>query len=209
MVFKKIFEEDFEVDATSVEFDSKYGADWSGPFEGVKFNKENFYVLNSVAHLLFNDKSGQWKGSGIGHIPAQIYGKWAVRARAVETGGRVVALLWPTYGWPPEIDFMESGDSYRDHTTQTLHYDVLSTPAHENKMVHNSYDVDMTKWHTYGVEWTPGKLVYKLDGVEKGSVVGDFVPNQPMHIHLQCAVGSNTHKPCELEVDWVRVFSYA
>ncbi len=75
-------------------------------------------------------------------------------------------------------------------------------------------NVDMRQWHTYGVEWSPGRLASTLDGRVFG-VMTAAVPTVPMTLALQThatqaigAVSSATPRDVTLAVDWVSVYRY-
>lgn len=150
---------------------------------------------------------------GISSSPsfAQTYGKYLVRFRMGAGQGVAVAiLLWPqTNTWPPEIDFAEDNGSNRQTNYATLHY------GPDNTQVQRSVAVDLTKWHTLGVQWTQGTLVYTLDGRNWATVRNANVPAIPMVLDLQTqgwACGTSTWEQCPnastpshvyLDVDWV------
>lgn len=92
----------------------------------------------------------------------QVYGTWSVRMRMSKGGGKPCVLLWPDKGKRPEIDFAEGlrGDAERQTITATYHPD--DNPAHS---IHHNYAIDYTRYHTYGVEWTPTSITYLIDGV--------------------------------------------
>ena len=143
------------------------------------------------------------------------YGKYEVRMRADQGNGYgYVLLLWPASGkWPVdgEIDFAEDGGADRQSTAATLHYGA------SNSQIAHGLNADFTKWHTIGVEWTPGKLVYTLDGAAWATVTGASVPSTPMFLAIQQAalpcsvwstcVDSTTPAHTKILVDWVSVYS--
>jgi beta-glucanase (GH16 family) len=142
---------------------------------------------------------------------SQTYGRFEIRFRAERgTGIAYVALLWPSDNqYPPEIDFAE--DNGRDR--RTMHgamHPALAGYANEGRSV----SADFTKWHTAGLEWTPGKLVFTLDGEPWATITGPHVPDEPMGLALQtqawyCGHGweacpdESTPARVDLEVDWV------
>jgi beta-glucanase (GH16 family) len=148
---------------------------------------------------------------------AQTYGRYQVRFRVDQgTGIAYVLLLWPTNNqYPPEIDFAE--DNGRDR--QTI-YGVLHPPdqaAYPNEEY--TVKADATQWHTAGLEWTPERLVYTLDGEPWATVEGPQVPGEPMDLALQtqawyCGQGweacpdETTPDRVDLEVDWVSIHAY-
>jgi beta-glucanase (GH16 family) len=161
----------------------------------------------------------RWVSGGVSSAPAlkQTYGKYEVRFR-VDPGKGVafVALLWPSRGgWPPEIDFAENGGetSGRDHMTATLHYGT------DDSQLQRTVRGDFTRWHVLGVQWTPGNLVYTMDGRSWAAVTMRAVPNQPMELDLQTQAGTcgDASAPCpdrttpglvRAEIDWVRAYTY-
>lgn len=161
----------------------------------------------------------RWVSGGLSSARAlkQAYGKYDVRFR-VDRGKGVaaVALLWPAdERWPPEIDFAENSGSTADRSTMTatLHHSA------DNQRVFRRAKADFTRWHTMGVEWTPGKLVYTLDGRRWATVRSAKVPRTPMVLDLQAQAGTCgvQHAPCpdattpsrvDFEVAWVVAYAY-
>jgi beta-glucanase (GH16 family) len=143
---------------------------------------------------------------------SQTYGKYLVRMRIDQGQGvSLSVLLWPiSDGTHDEIDFAEdNGADPRDWNTATVHYGPANT-----KIV-NALEVDLTQWHTYGVEWSPGEVVYTIDGRDWATVTNPNVPSLPMRIDLQTQswrCGSDPWEECpnattppdvDLDVDWV------
>jgi beta-glucanase (GH16 family) len=154
----------------------------------------------------------RWVSGGLSSARAltQTYGKYLVRFRMDKGDGIAgIALLWPSNGgWPPEIDFAEDGGGNRSTTLATLHY------GSANNQVQRSVAADFSQWHTIGVEWTPGQLVYTLDGAAWATVVDANVPAVPMEMDLQTQAGTcgDQWNPCadattpahvSMQVDWV------
>jgi beta-glucanase (GH16 family) len=178
-------------------------------------------VKNGILRLqTYRDRryGNRWVSGGLSSARAfkQTYGKYEVRFRM--DAGRGVAgilLLWPARGrWPPEIDFAEDGGTRttRNAMTATLHYGAA------NHQIARRVRADFTRWHTMAVEWSPGKLVYKLDDRVWGTVTSPHVPAEPMEFDLQTQAGTcgDRHAPCpnastpanvELQVDWVRAYA--
>jgi hypothetical protein len=111
----------------------------------------------------------------------QTYGKYVVRAKFDRRNANIehCMLLWPTSGWPPEIDFSEGP------TTKGVM--VTSHWGASNSQVHAFKKLDMSQWHTYGVEWTPTRLLFTVDGVGWATMTGKAVPHQPMRLAVQTA----------------------
>jgi beta-glucanase (GH16 family) len=146
---------------------------------------------------------------------AQTYGKYLVRFRIDRGQGIALAiLLWPqSNSWPPEIDFAEDNGANRQTDYATLHY------GSNNTQVQKSVAVNLTRWHTLGVEWTGGRLVYTLDGRNWATVTNANVPSIPMVLDIQTqgwACHTSTWEQCpdagtparvNLDVDWVVAYA--
>ena len=144
----------------------------------------------------------------------RLYGKYLVRFRADNgVGVGYVALLWPTKGWPPEVDFAEDAGRGRVTTSATAHW------GRSNAQKQLILRGDFSRWHTLGVEWTATSLKYTVDGRVWGTMTGAAVPHQPMHLAIQSAamvctswsacVSSKTPKNVNIQIDWVAVYRAA
>jgi hypothetical protein len=138
---------------------------------------------------------------------AQTYGRYFVRSRITRGGDDNDELLWPAGGgWPPEVDFNETGSS----TAQTgsyVHYDT------DNSQIAHQLHVNLLAWHTWGVIWTPTSLTFTVDGAVWGRVTDpSAIPTVAMTLDLQeqtfCYNGSACPTlPVSLKVDWVAEFA--
>ena len=69
-------------------------------------------------------------------------------------------------------------------------------------------------FHTYGVEWTPGRIIWSVDGQETARVEGDQVSSEQMYLLANLAVGGDfpgspdetTPFPSTYEIDYIRVW---
>jgi beta-glucanase (GH16 family) len=160
---------------------------------------------------------GRWVSGGVsmGRSLNQTYGKYRVRFRITQGRGiGMCMLLWPKHGWPPEIDFAEESSSVgaRRWETSTLHF------GRDNSEIHHRVHANFSHWHTIGLNWRPGRIVYTLDGHAWSRVTGAEVPDVPMHIGLQTHVGTNgntgsspdstTPAKVGLQIDWIKIFRY-
>jgi beta-glucanase (GH16 family) len=161
---------------------------------------------------------GGYVSGGVSSGPGlkQTYGKYLVRFRIDQGYGIAgVLLLWPTNdAWPPEIDFAEDGGGSRDHMTATLHY------GKDDSQIAQTVYGDFTQWHTLGVEWTQGKLVFTIDGRDWWSLTNRNVPAEPMELDIQTQAGTcgNQADPCpdsstparvDMQVGWVVAYAPA
>jgi hypothetical protein len=148
---------------------------------------------------------------------AMTYRKYEVRFRVDRAPGvKYAQLLWPSRGtWPQagEIDFAEDAGGARDTAAATLHY------GRGNTQVQRHVRADFSVFQTVGVEWTPGRLVYTLNGRPWATIVSPHVPSGPMRLALQLEAGrgdrwtpapsSSTPPKVALVVDWVVAYRRA
>ena len=136
---------------------------------------------------------------------AQTYGKYVVRAKFDRsTIIQHAMLLWPTSGWPPEVDFSEGPTSLG--VMATSHWSAANSQMHAFKKV------DMTQWHTYGVEWTPTRLLFTIDGAGWATMGGSAVPRQPMKLAIQTVAVApvpSTLPEVRMSIADVYVWSYS
>ena len=122
-----------------------------------------------------------------------------------------------------EIDIFEAAGNRRK-AQQTVHSKLTMTvKGHKEKNTHFE-DVDLSKWHVYGLEWTPTYLVWTIDGrtvfhYEKSHTItqlaqGQWTFDEPFFLILNQSVGDGqwecmqpqTKKVYETRIDWVRVY---
>jgi beta-glucanase (GH16 family) len=116
--------------------------------------------------------------------------------------------LWPqSEVWPGdgEFDFPEGDLS---GTVQGFHHyaGAAACPACQESVTNLS--ARFTEWHTYTIEWSPGRIRYLLDS----TVVLDSprnVSTKPMRWQLQTETKGTGTASGNLLVDWVSVWAYA
>ena len=123
-----------------------------------------------------------------------------------------------------EIDIVEvfSNQKKASHTIHSQY-----TQKHPKHGLKNSFskNVDVRKWHIYGIEWTPGYILWTIDGetidispkpkdqhlIDEGAWTFDY----PFFLILNQAVGDGhwkalpypeTKKTFETRFDWIRVY---
>jgi beta-glucanase (GH16 family) len=101
----------------------------------------------------------------------QLNGRWEIRARftggATSTGTQESIWMWPVTKkgvWPysGEIDIAEVYGLHPDRAIPYIHYDNGSDPQRTNNYCLID---DITKYHTYALDWTPQSLRVTYDGV--------------------------------------------
>ncbi len=208
--FRQVFFNDF-----TSSIDRHYWAVYNNARTYKAHLASNIVIHNGYVSLLtrYNSSLGKWTTAGMclcnNWSLRQTYGEWDMRARVSAGDSRAVALLWPSVGWPPEVDFMEMGgrstQGTRQLNTMTVHY---GSPS-QNYMAHSSESGNFTTWHTIGVRWTPGSIEYLLDGKVTRTVTTG-VPHQRMWFGVQTAPerGITPTKSVSFDIDWVRQYSY-
>lgn len=145
---------------------------------------------------------------------AQAFGRFEVRCRIPAGKG-----LWPAawllpepFSWPPEIDILET----LGHEPTVAHF------THHWRDAGGTHVSDGGRWsgpdlsadfHVYAVDWSPGRIVWSLDGQERFRSE-QSVPQVPMFLLLNLAVGGDwpgapddrTPFPSSFDVDYVRVY---
>ena len=143
-----------------------------------------------------------------------LYG--TVEMRAKMPAGRGV---WPAFwmlpasekSWPPEIDIFEML-GHEPHTLYLSNHRGL-WPNHKADSTSFTGPDFSENFHTYTLEWAPGWLRWKIDGITRKEVTTD-VPNQPMYLILNTAVGGKwpgapdqgTVFPQHFRIDYIHVY---
>ncbi len=156
----------------------------------------------------WRDDAGNWVTGGVCQCGRpQTYGAFFVRSRVTGAGPSQVELLWPaTNAWPPEVDFNETNGSV-SATTSTDHWGLDFLTQH-------SQHVDLTKWHTFGVLWSPQQILYILDGRPWARITSRMeIPSIPMTLDLTQQTWCSKHWACPSQgetmgIDWVAEYTW-
>ena len=140
---------------------------------------------------------------GLGHA----YQAYFVRSRITGAGTNEVELLWPLKNnWPPEVDFNETG-AHADQTSSTVHWGI------DNHIEQITLKVNMKRWHTWGVIWSPASIIYTVDGRQWGSITNPVeIPRQPMRLDFEqrtnCPIKQDcATRPVSMQIDWVAEYA--
>lgn len=186
------------------------------------YQPDDVIVQNGIARLRAQKRSINGFNYTSGMISSHDkysfqYGYAEMRAKLPKGRG-----FWPTFwllpqsgGWPPEIDIMEYLGVDPNRVHMTLHY---STPT-------SSHEASFTDWagpdfsagyHTFGLEWSPQRLVWYVDGVErKRYEIPANIPAQPMYLVASLAMGAawtntppdaTTPFPSYFDIDYIKVW---
>lgn len=114
----------------------------------------------------------------------------------------------------PEIDIMEHIGDYRDVAYHTYHYYDQNGDLHSTEALETD-GIDFTsQFHTFGVEWLPGKIIFYVDGKPTQTVTDSKVSSQSMYIIANTALGGwwpgspdeTTQFPTKYEIDYIRAY---
>lgn len=188
--------------------------------EGQIYKDENIIVNNGTLKLIAKRENASWFGqtreytSGMIHSTNSfkfLYGKFEMRGKIPYGMG-----FWPAF-WlygdeGNEIDIFEFGCQRPN---------ILYTNVHKNGSDSSSgfMGSDFSNaFHIYTVEWSPSKIIFKVDGSEIRNMSWiPLIPDNPLNIILNLAIGNNdtpftrspnssTLLPNQFEIDWVRVY---
>lgn len=210
-----------------------FKAEWDGKAHGDNHYRSGRILSNPGGEE--GTKAVKGKTFLYGKIAARIqlpYGKglwpafWMVGDNNRQTGG---STPWPRCG---EIDIMEMGSqSEPDYGQGTISGAIHHDPGTEKEpQGYNQYIVPgkvilpnneffSKKFHVFEIEWDPGQIIWKLDGVQFGvadiTAPGKDEFHKPFYIILNVAVGGNftaepdktTPFPQYMYVDWVRHYT--
>ncbi|MEO5949858.1 MAG: glycoside hydrolase family 16 protein [Candidatus Saccharimonadales bacterium] len=151
--------------------------------------------------------SAKWDG---------LYGYY--EARILVPAGQAV---WPAFwllptdrDWPPEIDIMEILGQKPHDVLYTYHWKKPDGTVAQDSSTKTLEKSTSDSWHTYAVNWQPGKLEWYTDGVLTKTTDSANVPSKRMQIIMNLAVGGTlpgeiddtTPKKAVMLVDYVRVY---
>jgi hypothetical protein len=228
----QIFTDDFTTNVPLGGFKSVYGTKWSdygdpsldsagkigvnSRYSTSKTVSVQNYVLDVNTHYDSVDKIfyadallPMRNGARVG----QLYGRYVTRFRVVNPikGYKTAWLLWPDSNvWSDgEIDFPEG-----DLSGSIYAFSHCAGNPSSNCLAVNT-GVTYTSWHTAITEWTPGKVVFTLDGKVIGSTTNS-VASKSMHYVLQTESCYKSQSACptdlthssDVQLDWIAIYSY-
>lgn len=204
---------------------------WNSPSSRVVFIKNGSLVCRAIPNKSEpNDTARMLTGSVWTFGKYNIkYGKVEVRMRTNGKSGNFPAawLKWQPKDWAndpySEIDIVEVFGK-KDQSCHTIHSQL--TVSHRSHGQVNSFrkTLDVTKWHVYGIEWTPSYVTWIVDGIPLGTYrkshdekllqQGQWTFDVPCYIVLNQSVGdwsvwnmkSDYKTTYETYFDWIRVY---
>jgi beta-glucanase (GH16 family) len=141
------------------------------------------------------------------------YGTVEIRAKLPASRGIWPAFwLLPEHGsWPPEIDVFELLGHEPRRIYMNHHWGTY--PLQKSKPSSFSGPDFSSSFHRFTLEWQPGWMRWKVDGVTRREVTHN-VPDQKMYLILNTAVGGDwpgspdksTVFPQHFAIDYIQVF---
>lgn len=186
----------------------------SGNGGAFQWSNDDVRVGDGELTVSMTNRGGWWSAGGLSQgWEGQTYGRFEVRAKVDQGQGTSGAIvMWPTdNSYPPEVDLLETPEGNRSQAHFTYHWDA-GYDAYES----HGYNVDTSQWHTYAVDWSPGRLTYYIDGKEMFSTTSN-VPQESMALGFMGWVakdGQNwynggpdgsTPGQVNLHVDWAKI----
>ena len=131
---------------------------------------------------------------------SQTYGYFEVRAKLPAGRG-----LWPAVwllpkagGWPPELDLLEQTGG--ETVFQTVHTGDAGHPTEAD--FSTTVRGAATGFHTYGVLWTPERLVWFVDRRQTSATPTPADMDRPMYLLINLAVGGDFPGPPDPSAHW-------
>ncbi|MFM7672413.1 MAG: glycoside hydrolase family 16 protein [Bacteroidota bacterium] len=183
----------------------------------IEAHKESYEGANYTSARITTKQKGDWT-----------YGRFEVRAMLPNGVGTWPAIwLLPTEnrygGWPKsgEIDIAETVGYQKDTLHQTIHTDLYNGMYNTQRTNVMPLAGHGTAYHVYGIEWSPEKIEYYLDGKKTFTFSKEIADtrkwpfDQPFHLILNMAIGgdfggkkgiNDAIFPTQMRVDYVRIY---
>lgn len=145
------------------------------------------------------------------------YGYFEIRAKSLDSTSNVVALWMIGFEDKPEksaeICIFEVKGKNVQKNKATIGYGIhkFNDNKLEEAFFEDEFEIDVTKFHTYAVDWTPEKLTFYIDNIKVREI--NQSPGYPMQLMLgiyEVPVKERNKKdylyPKEFVIDYVRVY---
>lgn len=206
-------------------------ARWNSESDKVVYVKNGCLVCRAIPNKSEPDDTAKMLTGGVNTMNKFEfrYGKVEVRMKTNFIPGNFPAIwMMKSHGYAKdlygEIDIAEvfSNQKKASHTIHSQY-----TQTHKPHGLKNTFskDVDVRKWHVYGIEWTPDYVLWTVDGETTGIYKkpedkqlldgGAWTFDYPFFLILNQAVGNgcwkalpypDIRKTYETRFDWVRVY---
>jgi beta-glucanase (GH16 family) len=221
------FQDEFDgadVDATKWVKRYKWGeAQINGELQA--YVDDAFQLQDGVLTIVGDQRTASYAGQTFQYasgvlcsVHEQTYGYFEARLKVPAGQG-----LWPAFwllgqvGAPGvnEIDIHEILGNQPSTVYMTVHWGTDYAAGHQSdgsSWVGPDFSSD---FHVFGLEWSPDAIVWTIDGVERKRHTGAGVPQVPMYVILNLAIGggwpgapdSTTLFPARYQIDYVRAYA--
>ena len=144
---------------------------------------------------------------------SQTYGYFEMRVKMPNGQG-----FWPAFwllptslAWPPEIDIFESYMGQPASTTNTFHW---IDNGHQMNYAAFKLSDQSLNYHTFGLDWQKGLMIFYIDGKEVRRIASAFVPSESMYILANLAIQGGNDGPTAsvkfpqaMQIDYIRAFA--
>lgn len=242
LVWSDEFEGDGAVDATKWFHQTRLpaGGSWfNGEIQHYTDRLENTYLDNGILKIVAKKERFTDQGEAKDYTSARLNSKFAFQYGRVEIRAKLPSGVgtWPalwmlgqnitengaywqtqgfgTTGWPAcgEIDIMEHWGNNQDYVQSATHtpFSHGATVNHGGRSIAGVSD----NFHVYGLEWSPEKLVFTVDGIvhytynpeEKNADTWPF--DAPQYFIFNIAIQPSitpSFSSSAMEVDYIRVY---
>lgn len=178
----------------------------NGSYQSCEWRADAISATGSNLLLTLSDKGGSIRPIGCAEMRTTSktgYGFYEARMRSAAGSGLNTAFF--TYIGPPngvaehdEIDFEFLG---KDPHTVQLNYYTNGKPQ-DGSVINLGFDASQ-ELHNYSFVWTPGKIVWYVDGkLVHMSLAGANIPRNPGYTYLSLWSGAKSKD------DWLGTFNY-
>jgi beta-glucanase (GH16 family) len=219
-----LFEEPFDTIRTSGDPRDSL---WK-PYNGIPgtqsqtyWRSQNLVIEDGILRMVIKKEEYKGKPYTAGGLDTEYFytgneGRYVVRARFQDGYGyQGYICMFPTNGWPPEVDFAEVRGNYPQHCYFTQHY-----RDGEGKIKNTASRLEnrpFTKeFHEYTLLWDEGRLIFIVDSEAVDTMEQRF-ENTPMYLAMGCFAGAcgqwadcpdnTTPSPVSMDIDYVRIYT--
>jgi len=184
-----------------------------------------FQLQNGVLTITGDKRSASYAGQTFQYasgvlcsVHEQKYGYFEARLKVPAGQG-----LWPAF-WllgqvaapgVNEIDIHEILGHQPSTVYMTVHWGTDYDAGHKSDGSSWAGPDFSADFHVFGLEWTPDAIIWTIDGVERKRHTGEGVPQVPMYVILNLAIGgmwpgapdATTQFPALYQIDYVRAYT--
>jgi hypothetical protein len=225
--FTRAFTEDFNSPAALGSFASVYGSTF-GEYDGdtstngvTKYDSSKVLsVANGSLYYNLHSEGGQSYAAAPQpwNYQSFTYGQVGMSVRLDSSNGpgyKIAFLLWPaTNQWTNEVDFPEVDPDFIQPIRSVSLNTTTANGSHTfSGPTDTGYYLSDNKYHTFLLDWEPGKMTASIDGKLVETFPASAIPSQAMRLSLQAEgwIGQGavpTATTDVLEVPWVYINTY-